>query len=715
MAVQHSSLQPSTAACITEIDIHRAARALAVLRLSDYILVVGCGFGVLGTLPLMVQAGINAQWGELAGYVAMVLALAFAAYTGWRHVGVIDPSVWRSYLWVFPLMAALASLLVLTTAAAGMSQGAKFFEDVESLVRLSGSLWFAAVAIPGFVCVLILRRTRIAPMNVRLDALLAGLAARGGEALRVTNVQRTDVRRGLAYGVAGATVLLGVALAPIPTVGRYASTAFRAIEQLSILGFFLIVRARRYFQVSADSLLAVDKRPPILFLRSFADDERQQYGTSQRALLDFSLETRLANHFHRFGPFIAIGSPKETVPQPGAARILLSDDEWQSRVLDWMKGSNLIIMYSGTTHWVNWELRRVVESGRATSLILMFPEIKAWRSSSRKRDIEARREQVREVFKDTPWAEELITFNDFAGLRAMVFRADGSMVMVKCRSRSRDAYHLAALVAHQQLLDGTSAPHREVAAVDAPWRRRSKMFAGALAAAAIGAVYLLIAYSDSQLNFKQGVLLYNESVSPGVATSIGEYLVRRKYFSDEKAVTVQLHQEQGVYRLRFVIDPAHANDPLPNIEFGMMGSEIGREVLGGQSIEVALYDNQLQPIKTVPATTKLIFGKGELYFTDPIAVDEAREVGKQLQLNEIFGDDRGATVHFSREDGTYQLRFVINPSRAADSEIIDAFRELGGAIAVQAFGGQPVVVHLCDNEFHTLKRERVDTSLLGAR
>ena len=102
MAVQQSSPQ-SSVACITEIDINRAARALAVLRVSDYALVIGCGFGVLGTLPDLVLAAINAQWVELAVHLVMVSALAFAVYTGWRHVGVIDPSVWRSYLWVFPL------------------------------------------------------------------------------------------------------------------------------------------------------------------------------------------------------------------------------------------------------------------------------------------------------------------------------------------------------------------------------------------------------------------------------------------------------------------------------------------------------------------------------------------------------------------------------------------------------------------------------------
>ena len=169
-------------------------------------------------------------------------------------------------------------------------------------------------------------------------------------------------------------------------------------------------------------------------------------------MLDFSLEIRLSNHFSRFGPFVAIGSPKETVPQPGAARVLLSDDEWQPRVLSWMRDAGLIIMYSGKTHWVNWELQKVLENERATRLILMIPEIKIWSRSERSEEISARVEQVRAVFKSTPWEEELSQFDDFAGLRAMLFRPDGSMVMVKSRSRSRDSYHLAALVAHHILI-----------------------------------------------------------------------------------------------------------------------------------------------------------------------------------------------------------------------------------------------------------------------
>ena len=77
------------------------------------------------------------------------------------------------------------------------------------------------------------------------------------------------------------------------------------------------------------------------------------------AFLAFSLEARLYYHFSRFGPFVAIGSSTETVPMVGAARVLLSDDEWQPRVPSWIRDTKLIVMYSGTTHWVNWELRQV--------------------------------------------------------------------------------------------------------------------------------------------------------------------------------------------------------------------------------------------------------------------------------------------------------------------------------------------------------------------
>jgi len=316
----------------------------------------------------------------------------------------------------------------------------------------------------------LLRRRNITAMGATVDQVLLRLAKKAGvTAVKATEIKRINKPRGLVLGTAGALLLLAsiivpLLLAPLPNNNESAKQVRMRTQVrysswvLTLLGFSLLTRAREFFQIDADSLLAADRRPPILFLRSFDDDEKQTYRRSKKAFLDFSLETRLSTHFSRFGPFVAIGSPNDAVPQLGAARVLLSDDEWQPRVLNWMRDARLIIMYSGTTHWVNWELRQVVKNECATRLILVMPEIKAllWAG---KEEISARVEQVREAFKGTSWEEELLCFNDFARLRAMLFRPDGSMVMVRSRSHSRDSYHLAALVAHQILIDSDVLNH----------------------------------------------------------------------------------------------------------------------------------------------------------------------------------------------------------------------------------------------------------------
>ncbi len=701
-------VQPPSPARITAIDISGPARALAVLRASDYALVIACGFGVIGTLPDLVGSLLKATWMDLLIQAALVLTMSFAAVTGWRHVGVIDPRVWRAYLWVFPMLAATAALLAVSTVLTWFNQHKNPFEDLQAFVGLFGWLWFGGVAIPGFVCILLLRRMRIAPLGIRVEELLTGLRHLGGvSAPEVTHLERPGLRRGIVYAVLGAVVLLGTTFAPVPTDRKYAQTFFRVTQQVSTLGFFLLVRARRFFQVSADSLLDVDKRPPILFLRSFADDERVQYGNAERALLDFSLETRLANHFYHFGPFIAVGSPKDKVPQPGAARVLLADDEWQSRVLGWMKSSSLIVMYCGTTEWVNWELRKVIESGRSTSLILMIPEIKGWRSSKRKRDIAERVRQLRDVFRHTAWNEELTEFNDFAGVRAMLFRADGSMVMIRSRSRSRDSYHLAALVAHQQLLE----PMPAAGLAPVPRTTRTRWRAEVLAAiltgvtALMGAFYMIVHNTPSRLAFEKGELFYTKPVTQAEATIVGKYLLEQEYFSNTKAASVRLDRKDGHYQLQFVIDPAYRDDLFSLIVWGIMGNEISQKILGGKPTAVLLSDEHWKLMRAAPASAKLAFGKSELYYTDPVTADEAHRVGDQLL--QFFGDDSAASVHLGREQGIYQLRFVVNAARVNEQDVFRAFVELTSDIATQSLGGQPVLMHLCDDRWRSLKSERV--------
>ncbi|MFM1892337.1 MAG: hypothetical protein RLZ44_1414, partial [Pseudomonadota bacterium] len=259
---------------IKEIDISSQARALAWLRLTDYALVVLCGFWAIGIVSELSTGFIAGEVGmTTVELVAMAVLLGFAAYTGWRHVGVIDPSVWRAYDAVFPvliLFCALVAWSVLTTTgslAAIMEQGRT--ETVLQLGGLFNAAWVAALALSGWIALVVLRRKKIAALDATVGQLLAPLAEQAGAAaVKAADVPAVNKGRGLVIGGAGLLLLLAYGLAPVPGNEKLAELYFRSAQYINLLGFFLLVRARRYFQVQADSLLAVDRRPPILFLRS---------------------------------------------------------------------------------------------------------------------------------------------------------------------------------------------------------------------------------------------------------------------------------------------------------------------------------------------------------------------------------------------------------------------------------------------------------------
>jgi len=55
----------------------------------------------------------------------------------------------------------------------------------------------------------------------------------------------------------------------------------------------------------------------------------------------------------------------------------------------------------------------------------------------------------------------------------------------------------------------------------------------------------------------------------------------------------------------------------------------------------------------------------------------------------------------------------VDPASANDANAVAAFKGIAAAIAGRALNGQPIVVHLCDDEFRTLWRERVDQPVAG--
>ena len=285
------------------------------------------------------------------------------------------------------------------------------------------------------------------------------------------------------------------------TKDKVIQSIFRGSEVILGLSFFLLLRARVKFQPSADDVLSVDKRPPILFLRSFSDDDHVKFLQSSQSLFDFSLESRLAGHYSRIGPFIAVAAPGRETDSIGAARAALTDAEWQGQVADWMKSARTIILMAGVSHWIGWELRQIVERGYTGKLIVVFPELR--RRGKRKfqwsylffaapSDAPARLEAVRGAFCGTPWEAALAELSKPDRIRCLTFSEDGSVTVICSRASSRDLYHLAALIAEYLQIkkaqggasDFEDRARKEIADLTAQKLSERRKQAGTIAAAA---------------------------------------------------------------------------------------------------------------------------------------------------------------------------------------------------------------------------------------
>src|SRR5215467_12572114 len=200
---------------IREIDISGPARALRFLRMTDYLLVILCGSWLLNLLALPFVEPEMRRGGELLFNLAAIIVLVFSVYAGWRHVGVIDPRVWRVHMIAFPLLAFFCVLVFASTLFTGFNSndGIKLenFQEFNSIFTM---LWLSGGAIAGFVSVLLLRKMRIAAFGVPLVELLRDLKSYEGKwDPEAKTIKKVDAPRGTVFGVLGGLILLVVVFA----------------------------------------------------------------------------------------------------------------------------------------------------------------------------------------------------------------------------------------------------------------------------------------------------------------------------------------------------------------------------------------------------------------------------------------------------------------------------------------------------------------------
>jgi hypothetical protein len=166
-------------------------------------------------------------------------------------------------------------------------------------------------------------------------------------------------------------------------VNRFAGAFIFVLALFGAMVFMptlLRVAARRVARVSLETLELRDKRAPVLFLRSFQDDQ-VKLPLPRRPVLQRligigeprpTVDHLLVEEASMLGPVIAIGSPSKPAPF-GAPRIFFDDDAWQRAVSEIAAAASMIVIVVDETPGVTWELALIRNAGHAAKTLYLVP------------------------------------------------------------------------------------------------------------------------------------------------------------------------------------------------------------------------------------------------------------------------------------------------------------------------------------------------------
>lgn len=182
------------------------------------------------------------------------------------------------------------------------------------------------------------------------------------------------LRKGLWVKLAGVNFLaLCAALAILEDSRMLGDEWKESWLVIPVIALFVVVAKKgiiflrtgwKYEIVSAEEALKRDDRSPVVYIRSFKDDPVIVAATSRAGkwyrhiqwTAAVSIEQELAFIMNRVGPVVAIGKPGEPLPELGAARLYVGDDEWQNKITEMMKQARLVVVRGGTTANLWWEI-----------------------------------------------------------------------------------------------------------------------------------------------------------------------------------------------------------------------------------------------------------------------------------------------------------------------------------------------------------------------
>lgn len=358
-----------------------------------------------------VVSGVSA--GALAWLGAGLAALALGALLplvlddapGWARAlvvsllisGVLALALWLPGLGKAWLRAAQAiGLGLAVTAAVALvtlfHASGGFEEDATALAQLAGGMFAVVlVVIWGVRSV----RLRLLLAEDRPRSLLYGAIPQGGFWVRMAALLGlpSSMWSGAAFGrVAAWCFMLARPLV-------YAGAAL--VKFTPPLGVLVIAAGHALFVWGKRQAAALpwhpdadkaDQRAPVLFLRSFADDQFdfQRPGWQLRErwydLWSFrrNIDETMVDEVAAYGPVVALGQPGEAQTRFGAMRHYASHEDWQDVVVTTARRAHAIVLVAGESPGLRWEFDMLRREGLLDRTVLLLHPDPARADSNRR-------------------------------------------------------------------------------------------------------------------------------------------------------------------------------------------------------------------------------------------------------------------------------------------------------------------------------------------
>jgi hypothetical protein len=181
--------------------------------------------------------------------------------------------------------------------------------------------------------------------------------------------------KAIGWALLVAALVLGISFTPLAAIIPV------------FLGYTCLRRSKKFAVEFGEAVVEKDTRAPVLYLRSFQDEEGdstlagqfKNIWASGRDLADtvppvgIREQDALGHVLRKIGPYIALGKPGEGVPELGSTKLYVPNESWQATVLDLLARSRLIIFRAGQTEALRWELTELVKRVNPLKVAMILP------------------------------------------------------------------------------------------------------------------------------------------------------------------------------------------------------------------------------------------------------------------------------------------------------------------------------------------------------